>query len=64
MLYDKKEVYKSIYNWNRKKNLKNFKMVYKHCFTGGWFSFKIWRIIKNSISGRYKEFEKELEERI
>lgn len=34
-----------------KKNGKNIELIYKYCFTKGWFGFRIWRIIKNSING-------------
>ena len=51
----KPRVYKALLEWERKKNLDNFRRVYRECFTGGNFIYRTWRIIRNTITGRYVE---------
>lgn len=51
----KPRVYKALLEWERKKSLDNFRRVYRECFTGGNFIWRTWRIIRNTITGRYAE---------
>ena len=51
----KPRVYKALLEWERKKSLDNFRRVYGECFTGGNFIWRTWRIIRNTITGRYVE---------
>lgn len=49
-------------DWNHKKSIKNFIKVYKKTFTHFTFSenpiWRIYKIFKNTISGKYEEIEK------
>lgn len=63
MLYDiSKDCYNSIINWNRKKNFKNFCMVYKHGFDFKYLwqrpFWRTWRIIRNTwiLKEKYQQF--------
>lgn len=47
--------------WNERKNFKNFCDMYHFWFHGGWCGFRIYRIIKNTISGKYKKLEKAID---
>ena len=51
----KPRVYKALLEWERKKSLDNFRRVYRECFTCGNFIWRTWRIIRNTITGRYVE---------
>ena len=51
----KPRVYKALLEWERKKRLDNFRRVYRECFTSGNFIYRTWRIIRNTITGRYVE---------
>ena len=42
----KPRVYKALLEWERKKNLDNFRRVYRECFTGGIF---IWRTCMKTV---------------
>lgn len=56
-----KNSYNAIDNWNKKKNLKNFCMLYKHGFTykNLWQRplWRVWRIIRNTwiIKTKYND---------
>lgn len=56
-----KKFYKAIQQWNKKKNLSNFILMYTDGFT--YHSpienpiFRVYRIIKNTVSGKYKKCE-------
>ena len=58
-----KECYDSVINWNKKKSLKNFCMVYKNAFRFEhlWQRpfFRVWRIIRNTwmLKEKYLQFE-------
>lgn len=50
--------------WNKKKNLKNYKALRKSgtsSTVSALNPLRDWHIIKNTISGRYKRLEKEME---
>lgn len=57
--------YQAVYKWNRKKSLKTFIELYKNGFTHftfkDIFGWRIYRIVKNTVIGRYKELETKLE---
>ena len=52
--------------WNHKHSFKNFVAVYRFTFTHYEFLhgplWRIYRIIKDTLNGRYKEIEKEFAE--
>lgn len=56
--------YDLIYKWNRKKTFKTFRLLYKHEFVGFNPISRVYHIIKHTVSGRYKELEQELAEKI
>lgn len=54
------EFLSAVYEWNHKKNWKNFCLIYKYGFDEETFiGFKLWRIIRNTLNGLYKEVEEE-----
>lgn len=61
-----REFYEALRSWNRKKSFRNFAGIYRAGFlpTRAWpWQGPLWRvcrIIRNTVSGRYKEMEKEL----
>lgn len=64
---DWSKCYKVVFEWNRKKSLRNFIQIYKYGFRRSRIHNLIWRIyriIKNTLSGRYKKFERELLEKL
>lgn len=58
-----KECYNSVVNWNKKKNFKNFCMVYKYGFRFEYLwqrpLWRTWRIIRNTwiLKEKYLQFE-------
>ena len=53
-----KEFYSAVVKWNRKKNFSTFRQIYRDGFDStAFFGFRIWRIIRNTIIGRYKDIE-------
>lgn len=56
-----KKFYSAVQKWNKKKNLSNFILMYTDGFT--YHSsiknpiFRVYKIIKNTVTGRYKECE-------
>jgi hypothetical protein len=51
----KASTYHALKAWTERKSLNNFKSVYHSAFTGGNPIWRVWRILRNTISGRYKE---------
>lgn len=57
-----KECYNSVVNWNKKKNFKNFCMVYKYSFRFRYLwqrpLWRTWRIIRNTwiLKEKYQKF--------
>ena len=50
-----KDTYIAIKEWCVKKNFSNFKRLYHDAFgCNAFFGFRIWRIIRNTVSGRYR----------
>lgn len=52
------DTYKAIVNWVKNPSIKNFFRLYKtFSFRFIWLCplWRIWRIIRNTITGRYKE---------
>lgn len=64
---DYRPFYKAVSAWNKKKSLKNFKRIYLDGFTyEKAFErpvLRLFKIIKNTFSGKYKESEEELKNR-
>ena len=53
-----REFYEAIVAWNEKKNFSTFTQMYKNGFdSNAFFGFRIWRIIRNTFTGRYKDIE-------
>lgn len=53
-----KEFYSAVVKWNRKKNFSTFRQIYRDGFDStAFFGFRIWRIIRNTFNGRYKDIE-------
>lgn len=56
-----KDFYNAICNWNKKKTIKNFIQLYKDGFdTNAFFGFRVWRIIRNTFKGKYKDIEQKV----
>jgi hypothetical protein len=50
-----KDFYLAVKEWCVKKSLTNFKRLYRDGFDStAFFGFRFWRIIRNTISGRYR----------
>ena len=50
-----KDAYIAIKEWCVKKNFTNFKRLYRDAFgRNAFWGFRIWRIIRNTITGRYR----------
>ena len=50
--------YEAICAWNERKTFRNFCRLYDVGFdTGAFFGFRIWRIIRNTLIGRYRDIE-------
>lgn len=59
--------YLAIRDWNKSKNLKTFVGLYRYGFTPSIkdiFGWRIYRIIRNTLTGRYKELEVELGKKV
>lgn len=59
--------YRAICKWNREKSFKNFKELYRQGFTPSIkdvFGWRIYRIIRNTLTGRYQELEVELGKKV
>lgn len=58
-----KKCYDSVISWNKKKNFKNFCMVYKYSFRFKYLwqrpFWRVWRIIRNTwiLKEKYLQFE-------
>jgi hypothetical protein len=51
-----KDSYVAIKEWCEKKNFTNFKRLYHDAFArNAFWGFKIWRIIRNTVTGRYRK---------
>lgn len=61
---EKVSFYNLIYQWNRRKTFKTFRLLYKHEFIGFNPIRRVYCIIKQTVNGRYKELEQELAEKI
>ena len=42
------------FQWRKKKNFKNFRRMISDGFTGGCKLWRAWRVIKNTVSGKYE----------
>lgn len=61
----KENFYKAVCAWNKKKSFKTFFAMYKHGFEyptiKDLFGWRIYRIIRNTLNGKYEWCEAELE---
>lgn len=55
-----KEFYIAVCEWNKKKSLHSLKLIWREGFSPCFIGFKIWRIIRNTINGRYKQIEQDV----
>lgn len=57
-----RKFYEAIIAWNKKKKFSTFIQIYKNGFElNAFFGFRIWRIIRNTLKGRYKKIENQVE---
>jgi hypothetical protein len=57
----KRKFYEAVVAWNKKKNFSTFIQMYKNGFdSNAFFGFRIWRIIRNTFIGRYKDIEEKV----
>lgn len=56
-----KDFYNAVVAWNHHKNLRTLRQLYKKGFTGSWFGFRLWRIVRNTAIGRYKDMEEKVQ---
>ena len=67
MMDDKKLFYKAVCQWNKKKNPKTFFTLYRDGFTHYTLRenpvWRVYKIIKNTLSGKYQWCENELKKR-
>lgn len=50
--------YEVVVAWNKKKKFSTFIQLYKNGFASkAFFGFRVWRIIRNTLIGRYKDLE-------
>lgn len=47
------------FQWRKKKNLKNFRRMLSDGFIGGCKLWRAWRVIKNTVSGKYERLYQE-----
>ena len=53
-----RKFYEAVIAWNKKKNFSTFIQLYKNGFySNAFFGFRVWRIIRNTLIGRYKDLE-------
>ena len=53
-----KKFYEAVVAWNKKKNFSTFIRIYRDGFaSNAFFGFRVWRIIKNTFTRRYKDLE-------
>ena len=45
---------RAYFEWRKKKSFTNFKGMLKDGFRGGFIIWRIWRVIKNTVSGKYE----------
>jgi hypothetical protein len=57
----KRKFYEAVVAWNKKKNFSTFIQMYKNGFdSSAFFGFRVWRIIRNTVIGRYKDIEEKV----
>lgn len=57
----KRKFYEAVVAWNKKKNFSTFIQMYKNGFdSNAFFGFRVWRIVRNTIIGRYKDIEEKV----
>lgn len=57
----KRDFYEVVVAWNRRKDWHNFCQLYKVGFAkSAWFGFRLWRILRNTVSGRYRDIERDV----
>jgi hypothetical protein len=53
-----RKFYEAIIAWNKKKKISTFIQIYRDGFnSNAFFGFRVWRIIRNTFIGRYKDLE-------
>lgn len=67
MMDDKRLFYKAVCQWNKKKNIRTFFVLYRDGFTHYTLRenpvWRVYKIIKNTLNGRYEWCENELDKR-
>lgn len=53
-----RKFYEAVIAWNKKKKFSTFIQIYRDGFYYyASFGFRVWRIIRNTLIGRYKDLE-------
>ena len=56
------KMFDAVITWRKHKNLTNLKRLVKDGFQGGRIYWRLWRILINSLSGRYRKIQEGYEE--
>ena len=56
-----RDFYNAVVAWNHRKSWRTLCQLYKNGFTGSWFGFRLWRIVRNTAIGRYKDMEEKVQ---
>lgn len=51
--------YLDVTQWNKQKTFDNFKLLWQDEFNTSNPFYKLWRIFRNTVNGRYLEIEEE-----
>ena len=55
MLTERDEMIHAATAWTQKKSVENFRLLWAHGFRTKNPFFKLWRILRNTVNGRYAE---------
>jgi hypothetical protein len=55
----KEKLARAYFLWRKKKSICNFKRMLKDGFHGGFIVWRAWRVIKNTLSGKYEKLYQE-----
>ena len=50
---------RAYFKWRKKKSIVNFKRMINDGFTGGLIVWRIFRVVKNTLSGKYERLYQE-----
>lgn len=53
-----RKFYEAVIAWNKRKKFSTFIQMYRDGFnSNAFFGYRVWRIIRNTLKGRYKDLE-------